>query len=474
MLAYHHEDRALLIGTFEVARRTGHASSIVRLLGETARSLEVHMFDLVADDGVVMTVGVACGEEDPEQQTGPSERLVIPSRLARVHKTRTAEIVDIDRGVTEILGWTSQEMVGRRSLEYLHPDDHDLAIQSWAMLLTDSDAAPRTRVRHRAADDRWVWFDVAHSSCSVHPSECFVADMIDISKEMETQHALEAREQLLAQLAQALPLGIFQVDGDRQLSYANECLGTVMHAAGAHDVRALLHCVDPADRRSFLAALRSVTTDGTTSELDIRLELGDPERSRVCHVSLRGLPLQGASGPGAVGCVSDVTEQAILRNELEDRATFDPLTKCHNRASTMSRLETALLDRSPGRRAPAVLFIDLDRFKAINDRFGHAVGDELLVEVAARIRSAVRRCDLVGRIGGDEFLVVLDNVTAAEAKTAAERLRTEVSQNLTLSAGVIEIGVSVGLARADARTREADDLVKRADAAMYTTKRRAS
>src|SRR5581483_406841 len=189
------------------------------------------------------------------------------------------------------------------------------------------------------------------------------------------------------------------------------------------------------------------------------------------HVTLRGLGQDAGSAGGAVGCVADVTEQTMLRRELEDRATFDSLTRCLNRESAMTALD-ASLRRPPRRnRCTAVLFVDLDQFKAVNDRHGHAVGDELLVAVAATIRRTVRSRDVVGRIGGDEFLVVLDDVTIQQANRAAQRLQAALAHDFPLSVGRVTPSASVGLARADGSMPDADALVIRADSAMYEAKR---
>jgi diguanylate cyclase (GGDEF)-like protein len=122
--------------------------------------------------------------------------------------------------------------------------------------------------------------------------------------------------------------------------------------------------------------------------------------------------------------VADITESVRLRQQLEDRATFDVLTRCHNRAAILQVLERALAE--PSQVGTAAIFVDLDRFKEINDRLGHAAGDALLVEVAQRLRRSVRDRDLVGRLGGDEWCTTRDRFTlprpgsADPAEVAAE------------------------------------------------------
>ena len=143
----------------------------------------------------------------------------------------------------------------------------------------------------------------------------------------------------------------------------------------------------------------------------------------------------------------------------------------HNRASILQTLEQTLGSRGPG--GTAVIFLDLDRFKDINDRFGHAAGDAYLVEVAARLRSAIREHDVVGRIGGDEFLVVCRDVdTEAAALELGQRLHARLEDTpVALGAEVVNPRASIGVAWSNSEGMNADALVALADVAMYESKR---
>ena len=136
---------------------------------------------------------------------------------------------------------------------------------------------------------------------------------------------------------------------------------------------------------------------------------------------------------------------ARVRQELEHRATFDPLTLCHNRASVLSTLEHEL--ERGGAITTGVVYVDLDRFKPVNDRMGHAAGDELLVLVAERLRHASRDSDVAGRLGGDEFLIVLREIPGADmAMRAAGRICEALCDTFELSSGKVELGASIGVA----------------------------
>ncbi|MDX1579901.1 MAG: bifunctional diguanylate cyclase/phosphodiesterase, partial [Gemmatimonadota bacterium] len=158
---------------------------------------------------------------------------------------------------------------------------------------------------------------------------------------------------------------------------------------------------------------------------------------------------------------------------LENRALHDYLTGLPNRALFADRLKHALRRGRRDGDYVALLYVDLDRFKPINDRAGHAVGDEILREVSARLRTVVRDADTVARLGGDEFALLLETVgSETQAITAAERIVTLVRTPVVVDGEEHQVGASVGIAISSAETREPDDLVHQADLAMYEAKRR--
>ena len=158
-----------------------------------------------------------------------------------------------------------------------------------------------------------------------------------------------------------------------------------------------------ADRVRFEAAIGAAVDAGQDSDVEVEVELPASGERRRCMASV--VAVAGpAGGRGALVSVHDITEAARMREELQVRATVDTLTGCLNRGSVIAALERAL---SPDRHGiTGVVYIDLDEFKMLNDTFGHAAGDEMLVEVAERIGDVLRDGDHVGRLGGDEFLVV--------------------------------------------------------------------
>jgi diguanylate cyclase (GGDEF)-like protein len=173
---------------------------------------------------------------------------------------------------------------------------------------------------------------------------------------------------------------------------------------------------------------------------------------------------------GVVVNARDVTERVEVAAQLEERAFHDELTGLPNRALLLDRLQDALHRSTRHDRLVGVLFLDLDRFKVVNDSLGHGAGDDLLREAARRLQRTIRPGDMVARLGGDEFVVVItDMVRTTDALAAAERVRTALARPMQLGTDSTVVSASVGIAVAHGSETPAD-LLRDADTAMYRAK----
>jgi diguanylate cyclase (GGDEF)-like protein/PAS domain S-box-containing protein len=223
------------------------------------------------------------------------------------------------------------------------------------------------------------------------------------------------------------------------------------HRAGAQRA-AVLDPVEPLERRMESTAVRA---DGTEFPIEL---------------SLTRLPSDGP--PMFTAFLRDITTQRKRTHQLTFRATHDGLTKMLNSAAFMDRLAVAARQANIGGRSDvAVLFVDLDKFKAINDRFGHSTGDRLLMAVARRLRTCVRPTDSIARMGGDEFAVLLERVDEpADIEAVVERIREELDRPFHVDGHIIRATASVGIATGSQAGPRAEDLIKAADTAMYEVK----
>lgn len=216
---------------------------------------------------------------------------------------------------------------------------------------------------------------------------------------------------------------------------------------------------------AFERTLQQVFCTQTTEQIEYSLSTGNTK----AYYEARVIPCENDE---AIALIRNITERQQREERLRHNAFHDALTDLPNRNLFNDRLEMAL---RRFRRFPtlyfAVFFIDLDSFKQVNDCYGHDVGDQLLKAVAEILQSCVRANDTVARLGGDEFTILLDSIThISEVRNVAERIQEKLNAPLTFSDQVILSGASIGIVLSDFRYRQASDLVKDADTALYQAK----
>ena len=462
------EDIWAALAAWDSARATGSGKARVRLTSDPDRHVEVHTVDLTERHGVFIELAIT------EDGVSPwSERVQAPDarpRVATMRKDSHATLLSIDRATTQLLGWLPEDVVGRRTLDFTDPDHVAMAVTTYIDMLRTPGSARRSRLRYRRADGGWLWVEVTNHNLIDDPEYgCVLAEVVDVSEEMAYQEALRSREELLRRLTDALPVGVVHVDLVGRVLYRNEHLDTIVGGqSAATTVDELFASLTDSDRPLLSAALDSLRHETQDAALDVVFEL--PGGARHCTLSMRALTDRAGAPSGAVLCVSDMTESIRMRRELERRATTDSLTGCHTRASILTLLADSMRHATSG--GTGVIFIDLDHFKEVNDRHGHAAGDDFLAEVARRLLGAVRQGDAVGRLGGDEFLVLCVGVgSARQLEDITERLTATLAAPVVVGRSVVPIEASFGMAWAEPDAGAPDDLVARADAAMYAAKR---
>jgi diguanylate cyclase (GGDEF)-like protein len=314
-------------------------------------------------------------------------------------------------------------------------------------------------------------------------------------REREATHRLELLDEVRARqsLLETL-LAIQRAISQREplQSVLDAITGGASELLGAASIALVL--ADPAEPGSHIVASTSHwpagASDLTARALAAAAESMSAEKT-VCVDAVRAAPVHvsGAIAGSLVAGVSDASESERDSEELlsafaqqisialTDARTVeavreayrDPLTGLPNRKLFLERLEQAL---DQPRAAPVVvLFIDLDRFKSVNDSLGHRAGDDLLARVSDRIRASLRTSDVAARLGGDEFAVLLEGSSVDDARRVAERIATEVAEPFQIAGRTVYIGSSIGIAQCDTRGADAAELLGNADVAMYQSKK---
>jgi diguanylate cyclase (GGDEF)-like protein/PAS domain S-box-containing protein len=385
-----------------------------------------------------------------------------------------AVIVATEGPVQEVLGWAADELVGLASTTLIHPEDQSSAVGAWFDMLSEPGCTRTWRGRYRSGGGAWQWIESTNTNHLDDDDPRVVSSIIRVTvDEVTMEEELRARKQLLNRLSDALPVGLFQVDVSRHVSFTNDRLHTIIEAAPAATADAQFASVLPEDRDRFESALSAALLDHAVDDLEVRFLLTSESgeaRTRVCLVSLRSLTDDTGVVTGAIGCLSDVTDSVRLRRELELRASIDALTGCMNREATLEMLDLLLGEHAPERDGVAIAYVDLDNFKQVNDCYGHAAGDAVLVAAVQRMHAVLRGDDRVGRLGGDEFLIVCPKVAnEAAAHELASRVRASMQSTVRVDNTDIELRASIGLAWTNDET-SSDDLIAKADQAMYRSK----
>jgi diguanylate cyclase (GGDEF)-like protein/PAS domain S-box-containing protein len=296
---------------------------------------------------------------------------------------------------------------------------------------------------------------------------------VEITAQILQRQALQSSEERFRRTFQDAPIGMFITGLDGRFQQVNRALTTILDRT-AEDLLATttdaVVLADDAERdREQHAALAAGQISSYQVDKRLVRGTGEPVWTRVTTSLVRdrdGQPLH------YLGQVEDVSQVRAAHDLLERRALYDHLTGLANRSLLLDRLTHALSVHARAGKLVAVVFMDLDHFKRVNDSLGHDAGDRLLQEVARRMQSSVRPSDTVARLGGDEFVLVLEGVTSVEdAGQALQRVVDAVQQPVTVGEHEIVPTLSAGLTVSDG-TRTADQVLGDADTALYVAKDR--
>lgn len=466
-------DRSVVARLWWQARTFGMASGAIRLQHDPGKAT-VSFFDLRPRYGVMVAVAVEGVAVLEPIEVGASESFAGSTRYARVLKDGMARLLDVDEAFERILGYHREELIGRRVSDFVHPDDQEAAVEQWIRMCSLPGPNRPLRLRHRTKDGRWIWLEVTNHNRLDDPRHGdVVADMVDVTDEVAIMDAVRARQQLLEQVTAAVPIGLLHADTEGRLLYANYQLTDLTGLRTGSKIGDWPGVATPHHRSLLLSAVSSAVAGSPAGALVETI--GALGEIRHCSLTVRPLFDDQGEVTGVTGSVEDVTASVAERRELEVRAATDALTNCLNRSATLSVIQEALRDLASGDGASngvAVIFVDVDNLKEVNDRLGHSAGDALLVELATRLRAAVRSRDVVGRFGGDEFVLVATHVGSREhALTLAHWVSSRVLRGFTFDSHLLDIRASLGVAWTGSDSVQASWLVGQADRAMYESKR---
>lgn len=404
-------------------------------------------------------------------------------RLAVEHSINMIVITDADRRIqyvnpayTAVTGWKLDEVRGLkpgRMLQGPLTDGQTVRLISQALDRNESVQGVELVNYRRDGQPYWVRLNIRPVRDSAGRLTHYVAIQTDVTERRQAREALIASERRLAEAQRLARMASFECDlGNDEMVWnpgAEHVLGlpfALLPRTFAGHV-SLLH---PEDREALQEAYWRLMSEQRPYELEYRLQLGD---NKAHWIRERGyyLPADGQLPSRLCGLVFDISATKEAHDRIEYMAWHDTLTGLANREQLQSVLHHRLDAARDAGLQMALLFVDLDRFKTINDSLGHHVGDELIKTCAQRLREAVRSSDVVGRLGGDEFVVVLNCVDdVAMVSRIASKLLGRIAAPMLIQGRELHITASLGISTFPKDGESASELMRHADAAMYHAK----
>ncbi|WP_341502525.1 EAL domain-containing protein [Gallaecimonas sp. GXIMD4217] len=376
------------------------------------------------------------------------------------------------RSGLEFLGYASDaiEPTPQGLSELIHPDDRQRVAAAVAEHLKGQQDRYEANYRLKTADGRYAWIQ-DRGQVVERDGAGRVLRLVGIHKDISAERESARRLALSDLVTNAMSEAVLVTDQHLRIVSANPAMEALLGLAEAElQGRRPWTWLRTGSRHHDFSQLHEQlgADQAWAGELWIRDARG---RERLTEAEIHWVR-EAESGTGnLVVLLADITERKAAEQELRFLANYDPLTQLPNRALFRDRLIHAMSRARRNNQQVALLFLDLDRFKTVNDSLGHQQGDLLLQAVAKRLLGAVRDSDTVARLGGDEFTLILEDVPDVKVVTmVAEKVMAALSDEIKLQGHVVSVTPSIGISLFPRDSRDADTLVRYADTAMYHAK----
>ncbi|MFT6540838.1 MAG: diguanylate cyclase (GGDEF)-like protein/PAS domain S-box-containing protein [Thalassolituus sp.] len=287
----------------------------------------------------------------------------------------------------------------------------------------------------------------------------------------DENQSLKTSEERFRKLTALSPVGIFQVDPDQRLRYVNQRWRDIHGVTNEQpDLQDWFEMISPRDMVNVHETWNRMVMEQESIALEIRLVRSDQSHTWI-HLMASALHDRDGALLGYLGAISDISELKAAQIQMETLAFYDPLTGLANRRLFKNRLENSVKSVLRSGQSMALMFLDMDQFKRVNDTLGHDAGDILLKEVSNRLSNTVRENDTVSRVGGDEFTILLTDIRGVkDVRVVADKILKSLAKPIRVKGQDIITSVSIGITMTPEDSTDINTLMKNADLAMYSAK----
>lgn len=416
------------------------------------------------------TSKVAAATAFPEKK--PDFKSIADNFVQGIIVHRNFKPLYANKAFAELFGYASvKEILSLHLLRPLVPEEvwPNLEIQYDEMMHGKKKASVIGRSRGIKKNGQEIWVAVTLCIIDWPGGPAMMLTAYDITREVEMEYSLLKNEQKLRAVLEVLPYPVYiarRADGKILFVNRKSCLLFQKSAAQFLRTTAVDLYVDQQDRLNLHDLFKSVSD---VRDIEVRMKTS---QGKIFIAELAAIVLEYNGAPAFLVALNDISQRKVLEAELFRQASTDALTGISNRGHFHNRAEQEIRRARRFARDLTVMMIDIDLFKPINDKFGHATGDTVIQGVVKRALESLRQSDSIGRVGGEEFAVVLPETPLSAAYDVAERLRTHIEQKPIIAGhAAVSCTVSIGVAELTSEDSGIDDLLRRADEALYIAKK---
>jgi diguanylate cyclase (GGDEF)-like protein/PAS domain S-box-containing protein len=384
------------------------------------------------------------------------------------------KLVFLNPVTSQLIGYSSEELMGRSFLDFIHPEDRNLVAGNYLKRLKGEEVLPRYTFRYVARNGEIRWMEIGAVRIEWTGKPATLNFCTDITERKQAEEALRESESRIRAITDSARDAILMMDTEGRISYWNPAAERILGYTGAEAIGQQLHAlIAPLHyHEAFYAAFPMFQQKGQGAAVGKTLDLEARRKDGTeisVQLSLSAIHIKGAWH--AVGILRDITDRKQAEEKIRLMAYHDSLTGLPNRKLFSDRLEIALAQARRNQKGVAVIMLDLDNFKDVNDTLGHDVGDRLLKATAERLSTALRKGDTVARFGGDEFVLMLPDLKGIEAVIqVAQKIVENFRKPFLIDTNQLIVTTSIGIAVYPHDGTDEGTLLKNADIAMYQAK----